>query len=158
MLVLSYNNTKSTDGVVTQLQRIYGVSSISRLLGVPYHHTLLAASITKVWAPWKRMPAISLSMINSTMLSDQIRCGLNGRFYSMELQDLSMEMLHRLIALYDAHETGRRPFSHDWFCRTELRIVFQIATRHARKYLPFLHLFAKAARCALPSMYDGESN
>ena len=41
-LVLTYANTALTDGVGAQLQRIYGVYAISRLLGVSYVHSPLA--------------------------------------------------------------------------------------------------------------------
>jgi hypothetical protein len=41
-LVLTYDNTALTDGVGAQLQRIYGIWAISRLLGVPYLHSPIA--------------------------------------------------------------------------------------------------------------------
>ena len=110
MLVLTYDNTKSTDGVGSQLQRIYGVYSISRLLGVPYHHTPLGR------VDYQGLGALEANASNLAFHDQfndtfQIKSDVASTddFYSMELQDLSMEMLHRLIALYDAHETGRRP-------------------------------------------------
>jgi hypothetical protein len=42
VLVLTYDNTAWTDGVGAQLQRIYGIYAVSRLLGVPYLHSPLA--------------------------------------------------------------------------------------------------------------------
>src|SRR5260370_39042817 len=41
-LVLTYDNTRRTDGIGAQLQRIYGIYSISRLVGASYLHTPLA--------------------------------------------------------------------------------------------------------------------
>jgi hypothetical protein len=41
-LVLTYDNAAIPDGAGAQLQRIYGIYSIARLLGVPYLHTPLA--------------------------------------------------------------------------------------------------------------------
>ena len=41
-LVLTYDNTAIPDGVGAQLQRIYGIYAISRLLGVSYLHSPLA--------------------------------------------------------------------------------------------------------------------
>jgi hypothetical protein len=41
-LVLTYDNTALTDGLGAQLQRIYGIWAISRLLGVPYLHSPIA--------------------------------------------------------------------------------------------------------------------
>jgi hypothetical protein len=40
-LVFTYDNTAKTDGVGAQLQRIYGIYSISRLLGASYLHSPL---------------------------------------------------------------------------------------------------------------------
>jgi hypothetical protein len=40
-LVLTYDNTRITDGAGAQLQRIYGIYAIARLLGVSYLHSPL---------------------------------------------------------------------------------------------------------------------
>src|ERR1700737_2028415 len=40
-LILTYDNRAKTDGVGAQLQRIYGIYSISRLLGARYLHSPL---------------------------------------------------------------------------------------------------------------------
>ncbi len=41
-LVLTYDNSVLTDGVGAQLQRIYGIYAISRLLGAIYLHSPLS--------------------------------------------------------------------------------------------------------------------
>src|SRR5271156_3784641 len=40
-LILTYDNTAATDGVGSQLHKIYGTYSVSRLLGICYFHTPL---------------------------------------------------------------------------------------------------------------------
>ena len=40
-LILTYDNTKMTDGAGAQLQRIYGTYSVARLVGAAYLHAPL---------------------------------------------------------------------------------------------------------------------
>lgn len=56
-LVLTYDNTRH-HGVGAQLHRIYGIYSISRLLGASYFTRRLPAWVIRALLRWKRTPAI----------------------------------------------------------------------------------------------------
>jgi hypothetical protein len=109
-LVLTYDNKKLTDGAGAQLQRIYGIYSISRLLGASYIHS-----------PLDRVDYQGLSALEENaadpgfhhLFNDlcQIKSDVIGPddFHIINLPDISLEILHQLVAMFDGHETGGRP-------------------------------------------------
>jgi hypothetical protein len=131
-LVLTYDNTKATDGVGAQLQRIYGIYSISRFLGVSYSHTPLGR------VDYQGLGALEANAGNPAFHDQfndtfQIESDVASAddFYSIELQNLSMETLQtldRLLAAYDAHETGGKPIL------ARLVMPYEIADRYPDCY------------------------
>jgi hypothetical protein len=107
-LILTYANKAQTDGVGAQLQRIYGIYSISRLLGASYLHTPLACVDYQGLAALERNVADpgfhhefnDLFQIRSDVLpADSIR--------TMHLPYVSMEIFHQLVAMVDRRDSGR---------------------------------------------------
>lgn len=123
-LVLTYDNTKMCDGVGAQLQRIYGIYSISRLLGASYLHT-----------PVGRVDYQGMSALENNALDPSFHHEFNKLFHiqsdvmpatdfhKIELRDLSMKTVHRLVAMFDRNETGGRPIL------VQLLFPYQIADR-----------------------------
>lgn len=109
-LVLAYDNNTKTDGVGAQLQRIYGIYSISRLLGASYLHSPLGcvdyqglfALEENVADPGFHHEFNDLFQIKSDVMP-------TDDFHKINLPDISMEILHQLVAMFDKHETGGRP-------------------------------------------------
>jgi hypothetical protein len=109
-LVLTYDNTKMTDGAGAQLQRIYGIYSISRLLGASYLHSLLGR------VDYQGLSALEENATDPGFhhqFNDlfQIKSDVIGTddFHKVTLPDISLEILHQLVAMFDRHETGGRP-------------------------------------------------
>jgi hypothetical protein len=109
-LVLTYDNTQMYDGVGAQLQRIYGIYSISRLLGASYLHTGIG-----------RIDYQGMSTLENNALDPcfhdrfnelfQIRSDVMpaAGFCKIELRSLSMNTIHQLVAMFERNETGRKP-------------------------------------------------
>jgi hypothetical protein len=109
-LVLTYDDARLTDGAGAQLQRIYAIYSVSRLLGVPYLHSPLA-----------RVDYQGLSTLADDAMSTTFHEELNallridsdpvppGELYSIRLPDLSLKLLELLVGGFDKNETGGRP-------------------------------------------------
>lgn len=155
-LVLTYDNNTKTDGVGAQLQRIYGIYSISRLLGASYLHSPLGcvdyqglfALEENVADPGFHHEFNDLFQIKSDVMP-------TDDFHKINLPDISMEYFISLSLCSTDMRRAEGQVSYNWLCRTELPIVSPIATKYARRYPPSHHLFAKAARYALPSMSVG---
>jgi hypothetical protein len=109
-LVLTYDNNKMTDGVGAQLQRIYGIYSISRFLGVSYLHSPLtrvdyqglAALEENVADPGFHHEFNDLFQIESDVL-------LTNDFQTIHLSNISVDLVRQLAALSDRHEINGRP-------------------------------------------------
>ena len=109
-VVLTYDNTKMTDGAGAQLQRIYGIYSISRLLGATYLHSPLArvdyqglsALEENVGAPGFHHALNDCFQIKSDVLP-------TGDLHEMQLSDISMDVIDQFVAAFDGGETGGRP-------------------------------------------------
>jgi hypothetical protein len=109
-LVLTYDNTRFTDGAGAQLQRIYGIYSISRLLGVSYLHS-----------PLGRVGYQGLSALESNKASPRYHHEFNDLFQiksdalptddfdKIKLRDISTDILRQLVTLFDSQRTGGRP-------------------------------------------------
>jgi glycosyltransferase involved in cell wall biosynthesis len=110
-MALTYDNARYTDGVGAQLQRIYGIYSISRLLDVPYIHTPLSR------VDYQGMAALEENVIGPTFHHD-----FNNLFHIQsdeappgELQELrkiylSLEEVRQIAESFDANPTGGRPY------------------------------------------------
>jgi hypothetical protein len=109
-LVLTYDNSAMTDGVGAQLQRIYGIYAISRLLGATYLHSPLsrvdyqglAALERNVADPGFHHAFNELFRIESDILP-------SNELYEVRLREISIDAVNQLVATYDKHETGGRP-------------------------------------------------
>ena len=109
-LVLTYDNSAMTDGVGAQLQRIYGIYAISRLLGATYLHSPLsrvdyqglAALERNVADPGFHHAFNELFRIESNILP-------SSELYEVRLREISIDAVNQLVATYDKHETGGRP-------------------------------------------------
>ncbi len=109
-LVLTYDNMRFTDGVGAQLHRIYGIYSISRLLGVPYLHS-----------PLHRVDYQGLSALERNLADPGFQHAFNDlfqiksdvaptdHFHKIRLIHISMSIIHQLAALFDERKTGGRP-------------------------------------------------
>ncbi len=109
-LILTYNNKKSTDGAGAQLQRIYGIYSISRLLGVSYLHS-----------PLNRVDYQGLSALEENVAEPDFHHQFNSLFqiksdvmptgdvHKIKIHDISMDTFHQLVAMLTEGETDGRP-------------------------------------------------
>jgi hypothetical protein len=110
-IVLTYDNTKMTDGVGAQLQRIYGIYSISRLLGVSYLHSPLKL------VEYQGLRALKIGSADPEFHQEfndicQIKSDVTTAEYfrPINLLDLSMKEFHKLITMYYADKSDRRPY------------------------------------------------
>ena len=109
-LVLTYDNSAMTDGVGAQLQRIYGIYAISRLLGATYLHSPLcrvgyqglAALERNLADPGFHHAFNELFRIESDILP-------SSELYEIDLRDISINTVDQLVDMYDRHETDGRP-------------------------------------------------
>jgi hypothetical protein len=107
---LTYDNTRFSDGVGAQLQRIYGIYSISRLLGVSYLHS-----------PIRRVDYQGLAALETNMVHPGFHHEFNdlfqiksdvmpmGDLHRIRLHEISIGTLLHLVALFDEHKTGGLP-------------------------------------------------
>jgi hypothetical protein len=109
-LVLTYDNTALTDGVGAQLQRIYGIYSISRLLGASYLHSPLAR------VDYQGLSALEENKGDLGFHDEfndlfQIKSDIMGSndFQVSKLPYMTMEDVDQLVAKFDRHETSGRP-------------------------------------------------
>jgi hypothetical protein len=109
-LVLTYDNTAMTDGVGAQLQRIYGIYAISRLLGVSYLHSPLSR------VDYQGLSALEANSADPDFHHDfndlfQLRSDIlpTGEFHTLNLHDISLELFHVLIDQVDRGATGGIP-------------------------------------------------
>jgi hypothetical protein len=99
-----------TDGVGAQLQRIYGIYAISRLLGTAYLHSPLSRVDYQGLAALERNAADpgfhhafnDVFHIESDILPSQ-------EFHEVNLREISVDTVSQLVAMFDRHETGGRP-------------------------------------------------
>ena len=101
-VVLTYDNTAQTDGIGAQLQRIYGIYSIAKLLGTSYLHSPLtrvdyqgfAALEDDAFDPGFHHEFNDLFQIPSdAMPSDEL--------HEITLADLTLNGFYQLVALAD---------------------------------------------------------
>ena len=104
-LVLTYDSSKLTDGAGAQLQRIYGIYSISRLVGAAYLHS-----------PLFRVDYQGLSALEANAGDPDYHHDLNtlfhiksdvkatDAFHKISLPDISIEALHELVAMFDTNQ------------------------------------------------------
>ena len=123
-LVLTYDNIKHTDGAGAQLQRIYGIYSISRLLGASYLHTPLSR------VDYQGLSALEANVANPDFHHDfnnlfQIKSDVmpTDDFHRIKLPNISMEIVRELVAIFDANQTGGRPIL------VQLSVPYGIADR-----------------------------
>ncbi len=109
-LVLTYDNMRFTDGVGAQLHRIYGIYSISRLLGVPYLHSPLGR------VDYQGLYALEGNRADPGFHHEfndlfQIKSDIapTDDFHKIKPIHISMDILRQIVALFDAHKTGGRP-------------------------------------------------
>src|SRR5260221_264216 len=109
-LVLTCGKTRRNDGIGAQLQRLYGIYSISRLVGASYLHTPLArvdyqglsALENNVTDPAYHYEFNDLLRIKSDVMPSE-------DFHKISLPNISMKTLRHLAAMFDRHETGGKP-------------------------------------------------
>ena len=109
-LVLTYDNTKKTDGVGAQLQRIYGIYSVSRLVGASYLHTPLGLVGYQGLSALERNagdPAFHHEFNDLFRIKSDV--SPTDDFHQINLPDISMKTLPQLVAMFDRNETGGRP-------------------------------------------------
>lgn len=109
-LALTYDNARMTDGAGAQLHRIYGLYSVSRLLGAVYRHS-----------PLLRVDYQGLSALERNAADPDFHCALNdlfqigsdavpaGDWHDIRLYDLSLDIIDELVAMVDGGATGGRP-------------------------------------------------
>jgi hypothetical protein len=109
-VVLTYDNSVLTDGVGAQLQRIYGIYSIARLLGASYVHSPLA-----------RVDYQGLAALETNVLDPAFESGFNDLltidsdleltvdFHALRLRDMSLETFYQLGEEIAQRGEGHRP-------------------------------------------------
>jgi hypothetical protein len=109
--VLTYDNTKKTDGVGAQLQRIYGIYALSRFLGVPYLHSPLGCVDYQGLRALERNradPELHHELNDLCRIKSDVRATDN--FRTISLLDLTMEKLDELVATCDADKSDSAPY------------------------------------------------
>ena len=108
-LVLTYDNTRH-DGVGAQLHRIYGIYSISRLLGASYFHSPLAG-----------VGYQGLAALEGNASDPEFHHEFNDLFkiksdavpaddcHKIELPSISLAVFQQIAARFDLDKTGGRP-------------------------------------------------
>jgi hypothetical protein len=109
-LALTYDNVAMTDGAGAQLQRIYGIYSVARLLGASYRHSPLA-----------HVGYQGLSALERNEADPDFHSGLNQVFsiesdvlpadnlYDVNLNEISLETVEMLIRKFDSGQSGGKP-------------------------------------------------
>jgi len=146
-LILTYDNTKMTDGAGAQLQRIYGTYSVARLVGAAYLH-----------APLGRVDYQGLSALESNLTDPGFHHEFNDLcriesdvmpaddFHKINLPDISMETLRHLVDLFDRDQTGGKPIL------AQLALPYGIADR-----FPDCYAVCKQISPFASSVYKGRS-
>ncbi|MEJ0013010.1 MAG: hypothetical protein WDM94_10390 [Bauldia sp.] len=128
-LALTYDSAGLTDGVGAQLQRIYGIYSISRLLGVSYVHT-----------PIGRVDYQGLSALQRNAADASFHAEFNAlcripsdplptnKVRTVALKNISPEIFQQLVAASKAPESGGLPLL------VQLRLPYGIADRFPECY------------------------
>jgi hypothetical protein len=109
-LVLTYDNAARTDGVGSQLHRIYGIYAISRLLGTSYLHSPLtgvdyqglAALEENAADPGFHDEFNDLFQIESDAVPAE-------DFHTICLPSISLAVFQQLVAMFDTQKTAGRP-------------------------------------------------
>jgi hypothetical protein len=109
-LILTYDNSFTTDGAGSQLQRIYGTYAISRLLGASYLHTPLRRVDNQGFLALQR----NVSDANyhrqfNDLFQIESDVSPTGDFHSMKLHDISLEIVDQIVARFDEGGTDGRP-------------------------------------------------
>lgn len=109
-LVLTYDNTRLKDGVGAQLQRIYGIYSISRLLGFSYLHSPLSyVGYQGLCALEENAAEPEFHQEFNNLFQIQSDVVLTGDFQKVKLVHISMETLRPLVAMARGSNKGARP-------------------------------------------------
>jgi hypothetical protein len=109
-LVLTYDNAKKNDGAGAQLQRIYGIYSIARLVGASYLHTPLShVNYQGLSALEKNAGDPCFHHAFNDLLRIESDLTPADAFYEIDLYNISMATLRELVARFDRHETDGRP-------------------------------------------------
>jgi hypothetical protein len=110
-LVLTYDNTKMTDGAGAQLQRIYGIYSISRFLSVSYLHSPLR------YVEYQGLPALEQNRADpdfhhqfNNVFHIKSDVPATSDFRPISLPDITIEKYQELVAMCDADRSDRRPY------------------------------------------------
>jgi len=109
-LVLTYDNSTQTDGVGAQLQRIYGIYSIARLLGASYLHSPLAR------VDYQGLTALEAKVLDpvfqhefNDLVNIKSDVQLPDDFDELSLRDLSLETFHQLVEQITRRGADHRP-------------------------------------------------
>jgi hypothetical protein len=109
-LVLTYDNAALTDGVGAQLQRIYGIYAISRLLGAGYLHTPIGR------VDYQGLAALEAGVIDpafpdafNALFHIPSDVGVTSEFHPVTVRDISVDVVQQFADLFDSGGTGRRP-------------------------------------------------
>jgi hypothetical protein len=146
-VVLTYDNSHCTDGVGSQLQRIYGTYAIARFLGASYLHTPLrrvdnqglTALERNATDPGYHRQFNDLFHIESDVLP-------TADFHTTRLPNISLEALDQLVTMFDDGATGGRP------SLVQLEVPFGLADRFPDCYEACKEIspFAPSVREGLP--------
>lgn len=104
-VVLTYDNTKMADGVGAQLQRVYGIYSISRLLGASYLHTPVGR------VNYQGLPTLEDDVADPIFHDEfndllQLKSDIapTDEFHKIKLPNISLKTLGQLVATF--HRNG----------------------------------------------------
>jgi hypothetical protein len=109
-LVLTYDNVEFVDAAGAQLQRIYGIYAVSRLVGASYLHT-----------PLGRIGYQGLANLEAGRIDPDYNRAFNELFridsdvspstdyHEVKIRDLSLDRIEEAAAMYDNHDTGGKP-------------------------------------------------
>lgn len=107
-LALTYDATGLTDGVGAQLQRIYGIYSLSRLLGVSYVHTPIAR------VDYQGLSALQQNAADDTFQAEfNTLCGIpsdplpTNRVRGVKLKRITPEIFQQVVEI--ANEPNQPP-------------------------------------------------
>jgi hypothetical protein len=109
-IALTYDNTGLTDGMGAQLQRIYGIYSVSRLIGSSYVHSPVAR------VDYQGLSSLEdnaydpgfVDDLNRTFLIDSDISSVEN-FREVRLRDISMATIDELVTTFHRDSAGGKP-------------------------------------------------
>ncbi len=109
-LVFTYYNREFTDGVGAQLQRIYGIYAMARLLGASYLHTPLRQ------IDYQGFSALQMNVLDPNYhqrFNDVFRIPSDvaptDDFFKVNLRDVYPEYVEQFVGVYDSGQTEGKP-------------------------------------------------